>query len=56
MYDVEIGANPINKEHKDPDVINLEATLFAWYKQKTWKKHQNTIYWVDIKLAQKERI
>ena len=26
----------------------------AWYKQKVWKKHQNTLYWVDIKLAQKK--
>ena len=23
-------------------------------KQKVWKQHQNTVYWVDIKLAQKE--
>ena len=23
------------------------------YKQKTWKKHQNTLYWVDIKLAER---
>ena len=43
--------DPMNKEHKDPDVINLDAPRFAWYKQKVWKKHQNTVYWVDIKLA-----
>ena len=23
--------------------------------QKVWKKHQNTVYWVDIKLAQQKR-
>ena len=44
------------KEHKDPDVIDLDAPRLAWCKQKTWKKHQNTVYWVDIQLAQKERI
>ena len=44
----------MNKEHKDPDVVDLEAPRLAWYKQKTWKKHQNTVYWVDIKLAQKK--
>ena len=41
----------MNKEHKDPD---LDAPRLAWYKQKTWKKHQNTVYWVDINLAQKK--
>ena len=44
----------MNKEHKDPDVINLDAPRLAWYKQKKWKKHQNTVKWVDIKLAQKK--
>ena len=48
------SVDPINKEHKDPDVINLNAPRLAWYKQKVWKKHQNTVYWVGIKLAQKK--
>ena len=34
--------------------IDLEAPRLACYKQKTWKEHQNTVYWVDIKLAQKK--
>ena len=46
------AVDPVNKEHKDPDVIDLDAPRLAWYKQKTWKKHQNMVYWVDIKLAQ----
>ena len=46
--------NPLNKEHKDPETIDLTVPRLAWYKQKTWKKHQNTVYWVDIKLAQKK--
>ena len=46
--------DPMNKEHKDPDTIDLEAPRLARYKQKTWKKHQNTVYWVDIKLALKK--
>ena len=41
----------MNKEHKDLDVINLDAPRLAWYKQKVWKKHQNTVYWVDINLV-----
>ena len=48
------SVDPINKGHKDPDVIDLKAPRLAWYKQKVWKKHQNTVYWVDIKLAQKK--
>ena len=46
------SVDPMNKERKDPDVIDLDAPRLAWYKQKVWKKHQNTVYWVDIKLAQ----
>ena len=48
------SVDPMNKEHKDPDVIDLDAPRLAWYKQKVWKKHQNTVYWVYIKLAQKK--
>ena len=42
----------MNKEHKDPDEINLNAPRLAWLKQKLWYKHQHTVYLVDIKLAQ----
>ena len=48
------SVDPMNKEHRDPNNIDLEAPRLAWYKQKKWKKHQNTVYWVDIKLAQQK--
>ena len=35
--------DPMDKEHKDPDTIDLGATRLAQYMQKTWKKHQNTV-------------
>ena len=38
------SVDPMNKEHKDPNDIDLEAPRLAWYKQKVWKKHQNTVY------------
>ena len=38
------SVDPMNKEHTDPDVIDLDAPRLAWYKQKVWKKHQNTVY------------
>ena len=44
----------MNKEYRDPDKIDLDAPRLAWYHQKKWKKHQNTVYRVDIKLAQKK--
>ena len=44
----------MNKEHRDPNEIDLEAPRLAWYHQKKWKKHQNSVYWVDIQLAQRE--
>ena len=46
------SVDAMNKEHKDPDVIDLDAPRLAWYKQKTWKKQQDTVYWVDFNLAQ----
>ena len=44
----------MDKNHKDPDTIDLEAPRLAQYMHKAWKKHQNTVYWVDIILAQKK--
>ena len=44
----------MDKEHKGPYKLDLTAPRLAWYKQKTWKKNQNTVYWVDIKIAQKK--
>ena len=46
----------MNKEHKDTDVIVLDAPRLTWYKQKVWKKHQDTVYWIDIKFAQKTKV
>ena len=48
------SVDPMNKEHRDPKKIDLEAPRLGWYHQKKWKKHQNTVYWVDIKLAQRK--
>ena len=42
------AVNPLNKEHKDPFEIDLNVP------QKKWKRHQDTVYWVDIQLAQQK--
>ena len=44
----------MDKEHKDPDTFDLGAPRLAQYMHKAGKKHQNTVSWVDIKLAQKK--
>ena len=32
------SVDPMNKEQKDPDEIDLNAPRLAWYKQKLWKE------------------
>ena len=49
-----LPVDPMDKRHKDPDVIDLSVPRRAQYMHKASKKHQNTVYWVDIKLAQKK--
>ena len=41
----------MDNELKDPDTIDLGAPRLAQYMHKAWKKHQKTVYWVDINLA-----
>ena len=48
------SVNPMDKEYKDPYKLDLTKPRLAWYKQKTWKRHQDTVYWVDIQLAQRK--
>ena len=48
------SVNPMNKEHKDPVTVDLEAPRLAQYMHTAWKKHHNTVYWVGIRLAQKK--
>ena len=44
----------VDKEHKGPETVDLKAPRLARYLQTAWKKHQKTVFWVDIKLAQKK--
>ena len=43
----------MDKEH-DPETVDLEAPRLAQYMHTAWENHKNTVYWVDIKLAQKK--
>ena len=44
----------MKKNHKDPDTIDLEAPRLARYLQNAWKRHQDTVFWVDIDLGIRE--
>ena len=46
--------DPTDKEHKDPDTIDLEAPRLAQYMHKAWRRHQDAVCWVDINLALKK--
>ena len=39
------------KEHKDPEKIDLNVPRRAQYLHSAWKKHQDAVSWVDIDLA-----
>ena len=41
----------MDKNHKDPDVIDLSVPRRAQYLHNAWKTHQDAVYWVDINLA-----
>ena len=46
-----LPVDPMDKIHKDPDVIDLSVPRHAQYLHKGWKRHQDAVYWVDINLA-----
>ena len=47
------AVNPMHKNHQDPIELDLTKPRLASYKQK-WKVHHDTVYWVDIQLAQRK--
>ena len=47
------GRNLIDSSLQD-NVVIPDGFFKYIYLHKAWKKHQNTVYWVDIKLAQKK--
>ena len=49
-----LSVDPMDKNHKDPDTIDLSVPSHAQYMHKAWKRHQDAVYWVDIDLAIQE--
>ena len=46
--------DPRDKEHQDPEKIDLNVPRHAQYLHNAWKKHQDAVYWVDINLSIKK--
>ena len=46
----------MDKNHQDPDTIDLNAPRHAQYMHKAWKKHQNTVFWGRHQSCSEERI
>ena len=49
-----LPTDPRNEDHKDPEYIDYSVPRLARYLQNTWKRHQDTVFWVDIDLGIKE--
>ena len=43
----------MHENHIDPQELDLTKPRMASYKQK-WKRHQDTVYWVDLQLTQRK--
>ena len=46
--------DPRNEDHKDPEYIDYSVPRHARYLQNAWKRHQDTVFWVDIDLGIRE--
>ena len=49
-----LPVDPMDKNHRDPDVIDLSVPRRGQYLHKAWKRHQDAVYWVDINLSMKK--
>ena len=48
--------DPRDKGHQDPAKIDFNEPRRAQYLHSAWKKHQDAVFWVDIKRAIQKRI
>ena len=46
-----LPVDPMDKNHRDPDVIDLSEPRRAQYLHKAWKRHQDAVHSVDSNLA-----
>ena len=46
--------DPRKEDHKDPEYIDYSVPRLARYLQNAWKRHQDTVCWIDIDLGIRE--
>ena len=46
-----LPVDPRDENHRDPENIDYSVPRRAWYVQNTWKRHQDTVFWIDIDLG-----
>ena len=46
--------DPRKEDHKDPEYIDYSVPRLARYLQNAWKRHQDTVFWIDIDLGIRE--
>ena len=49
-----LPVDPRNESHKDPEFFDYSAPRLARYLQNAWKRHQDTVFWIDIDLGIRE--
>ena len=49
-----LPVDPRNEDHKDPEYIDYSAPRLVRYMHSAWKRHQDTVFWVDIDLGIRE--
>ena len=43
-----LPVDPRDEDHRDPEVIDYSVPRRAQYLQKSWKRHQDTVFWINI--------
>ena len=46
--------DPMDKNHNDPDTIDLSVPRHAQFMHKAWNGHEDAVCWVDINLVMKK--
>ena len=46
-----LPVDPRDENHRDPETIDYSVPRRARYVQNTWKRHQDTVFWIDIDLG-----
>ena len=46
-----LPVDPRDENHRDPENIDYSVPRRAQYVQNMWKRHQDTVFWIDIDLG-----